>query len=243
MSKIEKPAFSVDAGIEFDPLQLDLPFPLATCTFREDAWHGEREWPAPQVVLTEYLAQVGVSDPSQAARALLAEFGTLSKLLSASWWRLCRTVGYRAASILSASRDLTRTALLERVANGPVLSNSAEVVELLRTYLGPLTHERLIALHVDHALRLIRIQTVSEGSRTGAPIDVRSIIQTAFDVGAAGVLLVHNHPSGNPKPSATDVLVTHRLKRLFTEFDLHLVDHLIVADAEVQSCISDAEAE
>jgi DNA repair protein RadC len=181
------------------------------------------------------LERLGVADPSHIAGTLLRDFGSISGLLSASWWRLCGSAGHRLACIISASRDIMRAALAEEVARGPVLSRGPELIHLIQAYLGSLNRERLIAIYVDAKLRLIRIEQISEGSLAGTSLEIGRIVHRALDVGAAGFLLVHNHPSGDPTPSCSDIQATARLRRIAADLDIHLIDHLVIAGGEVKT--------
>lgn len=219
---------------QFAELQLHLP--LSVQSSREfGRWEGEQEWPSTQRLLADYLERLGVAEPSRVAGTLLRDFGSISGLLSASWWRLCGSAGHRLAGIISASRDIMRAGLMEEVARGPILSSRLEVIQLIQANLGSLNRERLIAIYVDAKRRLIRIEPISEGSRTGTSMEVGHIVHRALDVGAAGLLLVHNHPSGDPTPSVSDIQATARLRRVVADLDIALIDHLVIAGGEVKT--------
>lgn len=219
---------------QFDSLQLDLPLRGA---FHEVMGEDSLslEWRSAHSVLTEYLTVIGVSQPHGIARALLGEFGSLSDLLAGSFWRLRRTVGSRVARAIQASKAMMTLALSEPLANRPVVPSSSQLQDFLRLHIGHLRHERLLALYVDTGLHLLAIEKVGEGSISGAPIDVRKILFHGLRVGASGILLVHNHPSGDPRPSTTDLQVTRRLRQLIEQLDMFLLDHLVIARDQVAS--------
>jgi DNA repair protein RadC len=210
------------AETAFDPLQYDLP---------GFAGRDERivEWQSPAKVLTDYLRAVGVSEPSLSARSLLAEFRSLSDLLAGSRWRLRRAAGKRVADIIHTSRELMKAKLLEQVEDGPVVSRSRELIDLLQLEVGFLRHERLIALYVDSNSRLMRIEKIGDGALGEVPINTRKIIGCGLAAGSSGFILVHNHPSGIPTPSKADLAITARLRELGAQVELHLLDHLIIA--------------
>ena len=189
----------------------------------------EVEWHSPVRVLGQFLAAIEISNPSLKARSLLNEFGSLSDLLAAPSWRLRWVAGKRVASFIRASRNLMRATLLEDLKQGPLVCRSAQLLDLLQLEIGFLEHERLIALYVDRHSRLMKIEKIEDGTLGEVPIDARKIIGCGLAVGAAGFVLVHNHPSGIPKPSQLDLYATSRLRELGKEVDLHLLDHLIVA--------------
>lgn len=222
---------------DFDPRQLDLPFNLRSAD-RDRAWDGHADYPSSQQVLGHFLEEIGVTQPMRMAGQLFRDFGSIGAVMSASWWRLRGTVGIRVANAISASRDLMRRALTEVVAAGPVISSRREVMMLLQAELGSLRRERLIALYVDSKLRLLRIERVSEGTRDSAPFDLGRIIQSGLEVGASGMLLVHNHPSGDPASSQSDRRAISRLSSVAADLDMHLIDALVVAGGECHSMLN-----
>jgi DNA repair protein RadC len=221
---------------DFDPRQLDLPLLLRPFD-RDQVWEGQLDYPSPQQKLAHFLDEIGVSQPMRTAGALIRDFGSVGAIMSASWWRLRAGVGIRVANAISASRDLMRFALTEAVASGPVISSKQEVVLLLQAELGSLRRERVIAIYVDSKLRLLRIERISDGTATHAPLDISRIIHCGLDVGASGFLLVHNHPSGDACASASDKQALGRLGKVAADLDMTLIDALIVAGGECRSVL------
>lgn len=220
----------------FSPVQLDLPLHVSSSC--QDEIRSERrsiEWRSPHTVLTEYLTAIGVTRPYEVAHTLLGEFGSVSELLAGSWWRLHRAVGARLAAAIRASRALMLTALSEPLAARPIVPRSADLLDFLRTQLGSLPTERLIAIYVDSQLRLLRIQRIADGTVGTVDFDISRIIRLGLGVGASGILLVHNHPSGIPKPSRADLSITARLRAIAEQLDMRLIDHLIIARDQVGS--------
>jgi len=95
--------------------------------------------------------------------------------------------------------------------------------------------EWLLAMFVDETLALLLIKTMARGGVSSVAVDFRQLIGCGPRIGTAGFLLVHNHPSGDPRPSAADVQTTNRLRLLSTELEMPLLDHLIVARGEVRA--------
>lgn len=96
------------------------------------------------------------------------------------------------------------------------------------------TREWLIALYVAEDLRLLSIETVAIGSVSGVEVPMSRIIYRGLQTGAAGFILAHNHPSGDPTPSLADIKVTARLAEIGREMDVHLLDHIVVAGGEIR---------
>ena len=101
------------------------------------------------------------------------------------------------------------------------------------------TREWLLALYVDCELNLLAVETVGQGNIAGCSIRPGLIHLKGHTHGAAGFLLVHNHPSGDPTPSPQDIRATHWLRRLFADLDMPLLDHLIVAKGGTRSVVSE----
>jgi DNA repair protein RadC len=184
------------------------------------------------------LEEIGVTQPLRIAGALIRDFGSAGAVMSASWWRLRASVGIRIANAITASRQLMRIALTEAVARGPVVSGRRDVVRLLSAQLGLLRQERVIALYVDSKLRLLRIEHISDGTISDAPLNLTRIIHCGLDVGACGLMVVHNHPSGDATPSACDRAAMVRLGRIAADLDMYLIDALVIAGGECVSILN-----
>lgn len=95
--------------------------------------------------------------------------------------------------------------------------------------LGEEAREWLLALFVDRALNLLAVETIGRGDISGVRVNFAAILCRGHALDAAGFILVHNHPSGDPSPSASDIALTNKLRRLAAELDIPLLDHCIVA--------------
>lgn len=113
------------------------------------------------------------------------------------------------------------------------LAHGRKAVKAYVESLGDEAHEWLLALYVDGHLQLLAVDTVAQGDIGSCPVPFQKLIHRACAVGAEGFVLVHNHPSGDPKPSVSDVQVTRRLARVSHELDVPLLDHLIVAKDKI----------
>lgn len=95
------------------------------------------------------------------------------------------------------------------------------------------THEWLLALFVGDNLELISVETIARGTVSDCPVDVGRIYCRGRAIGAKGLFLVHNHPSGDPRPSRSDRLITVKMARTFDGLDMPLLDHFIVAGGKI----------
>ena len=95
--------------------------------------------------------------------------------------------------------------------------------------LGDEASEWLIALYVENGLQLLAVDTIATGDASSCPVPFARILCRGYGLKAAGFILVHNHPSGDPTPSQSDITATERLRRASHDLDMPLLDHLIVA--------------
>jgi DNA repair protein RadC len=199
-------------------------------------WDGGHQWPSPQFVVGDFLEELGVELPRRVAATLLGDFGSISGVLSASWWQLRRSVGLQLAGVICACRNVMQASLVEKVSRGPVVTSRQELLDLLKLQLGASSREAIIALYLDAGMHLLRIEQLAEGTPRICELPVARLIHIGLDVGAAGIILVHNHPSGDPTPSQTDRQTTMRVSAIVRDLDMHLLDHLVVAGGKLMSC-------
>jgi len=117
----------------------------------------------------------------------------------------------------------------------PIIGTSSALRNYLMVDMGSARRERLRTLHLDAANRLILDDETAIGTVDSAPLYAREIVGRAIEVGATSIILVHNHPSGDPRPSTRDVEATRTLADLCSGLDIVLLDHLIVGRGEVVS--------
>ena len=102
--------------------------------------------------------------------------------------------------------------------------------DLFHPLLGDLPHEEFWILLLNRANRVIDKIRISQGGISGTIIDTRIILKNAVDRLASTIILCHNHPSGNLKPSDADIRITSKMKESSQLMDINLIDHIIVAD-------------
>lgn len=130
---------------------------------------------------------------------------------------------------IAAARAAMQEALRSDLLDGPVVGSSASLRDYLFAALAHAPLEELRALLLDSGNRLIRDAAIATGSAAETPVLPREIFRQCFDTGATAVILVHNHPSGDPTPSAADIAATRRFAALGRELGVVLHDHVIVA--------------
>jgi len=166
------------------------------------------------------------------ARALLAHFdNSLARLAGASAQELTRVkgIGPAKAAQLVATLELARRSLHEEMRARPALGAPGAVRDWLRLSLGPLEHERFVALWLDAQNRLIADDELFRGSLTQTSVYPREVVKQALTRNAAAVIFAHNHPSGVAEPSTADEMLTRNLKQALALVDVKVLDHFIVA--------------
>jgi len=181
-------------------------------------------------ILAELLGAIEGLDSHAAADRLIGHFGSLRATLSASPGALLRICAGddRIVRLVRAARRSMLWSLRSELGERPQITNVTDLVDYLRLGLGQEACEQVRLLLLDVKMRLIRDELISRGSPDSTPIDVRDVITRGLESGAASLILVHNHPSGDPSPSQADRDVTRRIHAGAHCVGLHLADHLIV---------------
>ncbi|WP_172840768.1 JAB domain-containing protein [Allosphingosinicella indica] len=137
----------------------------------------------------------------------------------------------RAQDVLDLCATIHRHALRHEALSRPIIGSSEALAQYLKLEAGFRTVETLCVLFLAADNRLIDEGVIAWGAVDSAHLPIRAILQRALDCAATGLILVHNHPSGDPEPSRADIEATCALVEAARTFDLRLVDHVIVARA------------
>jgi len=169
-------------------------------------------------------------DTKQIAKKLVEQFGSFTAVLDQPKERLLEIegIGPQTSVFLSAIRASLTRYLEQKVENARTISKPEDVAEFLRVHLGANQRECLMILCLNDANRLVHHDTVIEGTVNRAPFYPREVIKTALMHNATGLIMVHNHPSGDPTPSENDHRITNMMDELGKEFNIKFHDHLIV---------------
>jgi DNA repair protein RadC len=169
-------------------------------------------------------------DTKPIARALLRRYGSFAGVLNADPQALAAhsQMGEASAAALKivalAARRLARSQVQEK----PVLGSWQALLDYLHIDMAHLTVERVRVLYLNAQNRLIHDEHVCDGSIDEAAIHPREVIRRGLDLGAAALILVHNHPSGSPEPSRADIQVTNRIAEAGRLLGIAVHDHVIV---------------
>ncbi len=185
--------------------------------------------------LIEYILMLAIPrrDTKPMAKKLLAEFGGIGGLLAADPEGIVRTgiVGEAGAAAIKAVHATVLRALRSEIAERPVLASWQALLDYLRVDLAHITTERVRVLHLNSRNMLIRDELMAEGSIDQAVVHVREVIRRAIDLGSAAIILVHNHPSGDPSPSRADIALTRDIVEAGRKLSIQVHDHVIIGGA------------
>lgn len=172
-----------------------------------------------------------------AASRLIGHFGSLGAALAASPEQLACALGRERDLVraIVAARTLVAAGLYERVWRATVSVRDPAFRDYLRMLIGKSPTECLHATFVTHDWGYLADETLTHGATTQVEGDLRRLLSRAFDVGAHGVILAHNHPSGSAEPSAADIALTLRIAELTKSVGVQLLDHLIVGGIDIVS--------
>jgi DNA repair protein RadC len=176
------------------------------------------------------------------ARELLERHESLQKLFSRSpeELRALKGIGTAKAAVLSAAFELARRVQSQQGAGGkPSFKKSSDVANHYLPLMRDLRKEVFRVLLLNRANRLIKEVSVSEGTLDASIVHPRDVFREALLEPAAGIILIHNHPSGNPSPSEEDLRITKQLVEAGRLLGIRVYDHIIVAGASYRSLADD----
>lgn len=139
-------------------------------------------------------------------------------------------IGEAKAISIAAALELGRRRRGEEALEKKKITSSNSVFELMQPIIGELQHEEFWIIYVNNSNKVIQKNQLSKGGITGTLVDVRLVLKNALEVGATGLILAHNHPSGTLKPSEADKQITNKLKVAAESLDIKTLDHLIITE-------------
>ena len=185
-------------------------------------------------------------DVKPIAKALLARFGSLSAVLAASIEDLMtvraedskgrmKGVGAETALDLAALHEVSRRVAREPAVKRTVISSWTALVAYVRVALQHEPREQFRVLYLDKKNQLILDEILNRGTVDHAPVYPREVVRRALEVSASAIILVHNHPSGDPTPSRADIQMTKLIVEAARSLSVEVHDHLIVGREGVSS--------
>ena len=141
-------------------------------------------------------------------------------------------IGEAKAITIAAAMELGRRRRAEEAIKLNKITSSRDVFELMQPILGELPHEEFWILYLNNSNKITHKEQSSKGGITGTLVDVRLVIKKALEVGATGIILVHNHPSGTLIASEPDKMLTRKLKTGAESLDIKVIDHIIITEKD-----------
>jgi DNA repair protein RadC len=165
----------------------------------------------------------------------------LRKLGEAGVQDLCsiKGIGPAKAAQIKAAIEIGKRFAREEVKQGETFRSSADVFHFYREQLGGLKKEEFHVLLLDAKNRKIKDVRISEGSLTSSLVHPREVFNPVIRESAAAVILIHNHPSGDPAPSQEDLHITRRLREIGEVMGVRVLDHIIVGKGKYVSFVDD----
>lgn len=139
-------------------------------------------------------------------------------------------IGEAKAITIAAALELGRRRRGEEALEKKKIASSRNAFELLQPVIGDLPHEEFWIVFLNNSNKVLQKYQLSKGGITGTLVDVRLVLKMALEVGATGLILAHNHPSGTLKPSDADKNLTNKLQQAAQSLDIKVLDHLIITD-------------
>lgn len=176
-------------------------------------------------------------DVKPLARRLLDGFGDLAGVVSAPPARLSQIDGVGEAVIteLKLAEAMATRLSRARVMNRPVISSWQALLDYCHTAMSHQETEHFRVLFLDRKNTLIADEELGRGTVDHVPVYPREVLRRALDVNASALILVHNHPSGDPTPSAADIAMTEQIQTAAQALSITLHDHLIIGKSRESS--------
>ncbi len=140
-------------------------------------------------------------------------------------------IGEAKAIAITAAVEIGRRRNGELPPKNLRITDSEKAAQLLRPLIGELPHEEFWILYLNNANAVIYKALLSKGGITGTSVDARLLLKKALEVGAVGLILAHNHPSGTLKPSSADKGLTTKLQKAAALIDIKVIDHIIITQS------------
>ena len=195
--------------------------------FREGGHEALQDYELLELLL---FAPIKRADTKPIAKALIARFGSFAEVLAAPPARLkeVKGVGERVVDELKLAHAASQRFLREEVRKKPVLSSWTAVIDYARTAMAYSDREEFRVLFLDKKNALIADEVQQRGTVDHTPVYPREVMKRALELSASAIILVHNHPSGDPTPSRADIQMTRQIADIARPLGISLHDHIIV---------------
>lgn len=169
-------------------------------------------------------------DVKPLAKSLLAEFKSFGGVLHADTSELEKIEGVGEAALVAikVAKASAERLLKEEVAARPVVKSWTQLIDYCRLQFGQIKNEEFHVLYLNSKLELIADECLQKGTVNHTPVYPREVVKRGLELGANSMILVHNHPSGDVKPSRDDVDVTRQIVQAAAHLGMEVHDHVIV---------------
>ena len=189
--------------------------------------------------IIELLLTLGTprTDCKQPAKDALKKWGSLKAVLEAPPKELKKIKGIGDHNVfgLKLTQDVARRYLADRIVDMDYIQSSEDVLDYLRHNLRDKSQELFMVIYLNGRNQILKMETLFEGTLNTSAVYPREVVKKALENDASALVLVHNHPSGNPSPSQDDLTITKKLKEAAKTIDIYIHDHLIIAGNDVYS--------
>ncbi|MDR6762434.1 DNA repair protein RadC [Flavobacterium sp. 2755] len=175
------------------------------------------------------------------SQRILAGAGNLNSLgkMSISQLMQFKGIGEAKAITIIAALELGRRRRAEDTVKLSKIISSKNTFEIMQPIIGELSHEEFWVLFLNNSNKVISKSQLSKGGITGTIVDIRLVFKLALENGATGLILCHNHPSGNLNPSDADKQITKKIKTAGEILDVKILDHLIITETKYYSFVDE----
>jgi len=177
---------------------------------------------------------VSRGDVKPLAKNLLKAFGSFPAVISASPAELkaIKGVGDTAVSALKIVKESSLRLMSSELKERLVLTSWKAVLDYLKAALAFEKKEQFRVMFLDNKNSLIADEVLQQGTIDHTPVYPREVVKRALDLGAKSVILVHNHPSGNPEPSKADLTMTRKIVQAASALEIEVHDHIIIGGSK-----------
>lgn len=169
-------------------------------------------------------------DTKEIAKELLKHFGSMRSVVYATFSDLNKidNVGKSVGTLLLVIKEILLRMDAEAIRESVIIASSEQVINYYKNIFWDKKQEQLRIMFLNNKNILLSEELLQIGTVNQTAMYPREIIARALEVGASAIIMVHNHPSGDPKPSRQDIAITKQFKEIATKLDIILLDHLII---------------
>ena len=170
-------------------------------------------------------------DVKPLAKELIDSFGSFSAVLNAAPEELKQFKGIKdnTAALIATVRGCALRMMKNQFSSGPVIKDWKSLIEYCKIDMGQKKSECLRIIFLDSRSQLIKDEILQKGTITQTPVYPREIAKRALELGAASIVMVHNHPAGDMRPSKNDIQMTKSVQNALNSLDISLIDHIIIS--------------